>query len=337
MNFSLKNMFYDWDIVQLIISFVIIVLLALSPLFIDSPYYLGILILTTLYMFMGITWNIVAGFAGQLLIAHIIFVATGSFASIVLYVQFGINPWIGLILAGLISMLLGYLVALVTLRYGLKMDYFALFTIALMVAMRALFKKTKLFGGAQGLGLDLSNPSFGSMIFDNKEPYLYLALALAILGIIAQFWIFRTKMGKYFMAIREEESAAAALGVNTSLYKTYALLISSFMAGVGGGLYSIYVTFVDPAQYFDLGLNVEMIMSGPIIGGLGSLAGPVVGAVINKPLAELLRGSLADGRSGTNLIIYGSFLILSVLFMPQGLTGVLRSGYQKLIKRNRGN
>ena len=330
----LKSLFSDWDRTQMTISFIILGLVALAPLVIDSPYYLGILILATLYAFIGVSWNIVAGYAGQLLIAHIIFLAVGAYTTLVLLNQFSISPWVGIPLSGVTAALLGYLVALITLRYGLKADYFALFTIALMVAMRTLFLKWDFVGGAIGIGLRLSNPTWIKMIFDDKEPYLYISLVLAVLGMILQFLIYRSKMGKYFIAIREDESAAAALGVNTSLYKTLAVVIGAALAGIGGGFYAMYVTFIEPPQVFDLGLNVEIIMAGPIIGGLGSLAGPVLGAIVNKPLAVLIRGFLSAERSGSSLIVYGSFLILAIMFMPRGLAGVFHTIYDKLTRKS---
>lgn len=329
----LQDILLDWDKTQLLISFVILGLIALSPLVVSSPYYLGIIILTTLYIFSGISWNIVAGFAGQLLIAHIIFLATGAYTTIVLYNTFGVSPWIGIPLSGVTAAILGLAVAFITLRYGLKMDYFALFTIALMVAMRAMFLKWGFVGGAVGMGLSLSDPGWEKMIFSSKQPYLYIVLFLTVVAVVIQYLIYRSKMGKYFMAIREDEAAAAAVGVNTSRYNTLALLIGSAMAGVAGGFYIMYVTFVEPNQIFNLGLNVEIIMAAPIIGGLGSLAGPILGGILNKPLAEMIRGFLSEGRSGTTLIVYGSFLILAILFMPRGVTGLLHTLYLKLRRR----
>lgn len=329
----LRNILLDWERTQLAISILILIFLALSPLVVKSPYYLGIIILTTLYAFTGISWNIVAGFAGQLLIAHIIFLAVGAYTTIVLLNTFAISPWIGIPIAGIVAAVLGYGVALITLRYGLKADYFALFTIALMVTLRTLFLKWDFVGGAIGMGLSLSNPSWIAMIFHSKIPYLYISLALLTIGIIVQYRIYRSKMGKYFMAIREDESAAAALGVDTSRYKTLAVVIGAALAGIGGGFYVMYVTFVEPPQVFDLGLNVEIIMAAPIIGGLGSLAGPLFGAVVNKPLADLIRGILTTSRSGTTLIVYGSFLILAILFMPKGLAGVFHTLYLKARRR----
>jgi len=329
----LRDVFLDWDRTQMVICFFLLGLMALSPLFISSTYYLGIIILTTIYAFIGISWNIVAGFTGQLLIAHIIFLATGAYTTIVLFNYYGISPWFGILGGGLVAALVGVVVAFITLRYGLKADYFALFTIALMVALRTLFRKWDYVGGAVGMWFRLTEPAFEKMIFENKPPYLYIGLGLVLIGLVIQYLIYHSKIGKYFIAIREDEDAASALGVNTYLYKALAVIIGSAMAGVGGGFYVMYVTFVEPPQVFNLGLNVEIVMAGPIIGGLGSLAGPLVGALLNKPFAELIRGALAEGRSGISLIVYGSFLILTIIFMPRGVTGVLHSIYRRIISR----
>ncbi len=337
MRSRFRDIFLDWDRTQLLLSFVVLGLIGLSPLVVKSPYYMGIIILTTLYILSGISWNIVAGFAGQLLIAHIIFLAVGAYTTIVLYNNFGVSPWIGIPISGVTAAILGLGVAFVTLRYGLKMDYFALFTIALMVAMRALFLKWDFVGGAVGMGLSLSDPGWEKMIFSTKPPYLYIVLFLTVAAVIIQYFIYRSKIGKYFMAIREDEAAAAAVGVDTSRYKTIALLIGSAMAGVAGGFYVMYVTFVEPPQVFNLGLNVEIIMAAPIIGGLGSIAGPVLGGILNKPLAEFIRGFMSAGRSGTTLFVYGAFLVIAILFMPRGVTGLLEGLYRKLRRRWAGD
>jgi branched-chain amino acid transport system permease protein len=240
----LRYILIDWDRTQLLISFIIVALIALSPLVVKSPYYLGIIILTTLYMFTGISWNIVAGFAGQLLIAQIIFLAFGAYTTIVLANTYEISPWIGILIGGIVAGLSGLVMAFITLRYGLRMDYFALFTIALLIALRTLFLKWEFVGGAVGMWFRINDPSLGKMIFPNKEPYLYIAVVLVIVGILIQYQIYRSKMGKYFMAIREDEDAAAALGINTSLYKTLAVVIGATLAGIGGGFYVIYLTFI---------------------------------------------------------------------------------------------
>ena len=325
-----QNLFSNWDHTQITISFLLVGLMAVSPLFVRSPYYMGIIILTVLYAFIGISWNIVAGFTGQLLIAQIIFLALGGYTTIVLLNTYHVSPWVGIFVGGVVAALAGIVIALITLRYGLKMDYFALFTIALLVALRTLFLKWEFVGGAVGMYLRLAQPSAAKMIFNTKAPYLYIVLGLLVLGIVIQYLIYKSKMGKYFLAIREDEAAAAALGVNTSLYKTLSVITGAALAGIGGGFYVMYVTFIDPTGLFNLGVNVEIVMAGPIIGGLGSLAGPILGALVNKPIAELIRGFLAEERSGITLIVYGFFLTSSILFMPRGLAGVFQTLFLRL-------
>lgn len=332
-----KKIILDWDSFQMAVNFGLLGLIALAPLFIDSSYYLGIIIVTLIYAFVGVSWNIIAGFTGQLLIAHISFIAIGAYTTIVLLNKYLISPWLGIWVGGFFAAVLGIIVALITLRYGLKLDYFALFTIALMVALRTLFKKWDYVGGAVGMWFRLENPSFGKMIFASKVPYLYITLGLVLLGLIFQYYIYKSKIGKYLLAIRDDEDAAAALGVNTSLYKTVSVAIGAFMGGVGGGIYMMYVTFIEPPQVFDLGLNVEIVMTGPIIGGLGTLSGPLLGALLNKPVAEIVRAVLASGRSGISQIVYGSFLIVTILFLPYGVTGVIHNIYEKLTRKYQEN
>jgi len=329
----LRDLFLDWDKVQMAAVLLVIIILGLSPRVVQSPYYMSIIILTVLYAYVGITWNIVAGFAGQLMIAHLIFVGLGAYTTIVLLERFRVTPWLGIPLGGVTAGLLGFLVAIITLRYGLKADYFALFGIALMTVLRVLFMKIKFIGGGEGIWLTFRGESLEKMAFLTKAPYLYLGLGLLLVGSVAQFLIYRSKMGKYFLAIREDESAAGALGVNTALYKTLAVTIGTAMAGIGGGFYVIYVTFVDPPGVFNLGYNVEMALAAPIIGGLGTLAGPVLGAILNKPIAELMRGWLSAERAGSSLIVYGAFLIFFVLFLPRGVVGLIQHPYERLRRR----
>ncbi len=329
-----RSILLDWGKIQMAASFILILLIGLTPLVISSPYYMGIIILTIVYAIVGISWNIIAGFTGQSLIAHLIFFAFGAYTTIMLLNHLGISPWIGLIASAFTAALLGLFVSLITLRYGLKADYFALFTIALMVAFRPLFSKWKLAGGASGIYLRFKEVSFRDMIFIDKTPYLYIGVILLIIAVLIQYWIYVSKMGKYFLAIRENEDAAAALGVNTAQYKTFALLIGAAIAGVAGGFYVMYTTFIDPPQLFNLGVNVEIALVAPLIGGLGTLIGPIIGAIINKPVAELIRSLLTGQPAGISLVLYGLFLISFVLFLPKGIGGWIQQGpYQRFRRR----
>jgi branched-chain amino acid transport system permease protein len=322
----------------LALSLLIVVLLGLSPLVIKAPFLRGIVILTVIYAYVGISWNIVAGFAGQLLIAHLIFFAAGAYTTIMLLEHLGVTPWLGIPAAALVAGLMGLVVSFITLRYGLKEDYFALFTIAVMVALSPLISKWKLAGEASGIYVMFEGVSFRNMAFVSKLPYLYIALGLLVIGMIVQYRVFRSKLGRYFLAIREDERAAEALGVNTALYKTIAVLIGSAMAGSAGGFYVMYTTFINPPQIFNLGINVEIALVAPIIGGLGSLIGPVLGAILNKPSVELIRVWFTGQQtSGASLIVYGVFLIVFILFLPRGVAGWIEDGPYAWLRRRVSN
>ena len=319
----------DWDKTQLAASLLIILLIGLSPIFVKSPYYLGIIILTVIYAYVGIAWNIVGGFAGQLLIGHVTFFGLGAYTTIILLERFGVSPWIGIPAAAIPAMLLAAIMAFLTLRYGLRLDYFALFSLAIMVTMNLLFSYSKFTGGPEGIWVSFRGKSFSRMIFLDKAPYLYIALFLLLAVVLVQYWIYRSRMGKYLVAIRGNELAAASLGVNTSLYKTAALIVTAALEGIGGGFYVMYTTLVEPPLVFALGFNVELL-AAPLIGGLGTLIGPLLGAILNKPLVEILRGALSGITAGSTLIVYGGFLIIFILFLPRGLAGFMYDLYRKV-------
>jgi branched-chain amino acid transport system permease protein len=167
------------------------------------------------------------------------------------------------------------------------------------------------------------------MSFVSRVPYLYIALLLLTIGVIIHFLIYRSKIGKYLIAIREDEAAAASLGVNISFYKTTAVVLTAALAGMGGGFYVVYTAFVEPPLVFGLPFNVELLVA-PIIGGKGTIIGPILGAILNKPVVELVRGWFAAERAGLTLIIYGSLLMFFVLFLPNGVAGLIYKPYNKL-------
>lgn len=324
-----KLIWVKWESMQLGIGLLIILILGLLPIFVNSPYYLNLIILTVLYAYVGMAWNIAGGLAGQLLIGHATFFGLGAYTAIVLFERFGITPWIGIFVAIIPSTLLGLIYSFLTLRYGLKLDYFSLFTLAVLVVMGIIFSQMRFVGGAAGIWITFQGVSVERMIFANKVPYLYIALALLLIGLIITYVIYNSKMGKYMMAIREDDLAASCLGVNISRYKTLAVAITAAMEGLGGGVYVIYTTLIQPAQIFDLGTNVALITS-PIIGGLGTIVGPILGALLNKPMVEFIRGTFTSIPAGSTLIIYGASLIIFTLFLPQGLAGLAHRLYLTL-------
>lgn len=322
----------DWEKAQLFLSLVIMAIIALLPLFIKSPYYLGIIAMTVLYAFVGMAWNFVGGYAGQLLIGHITFFGVGAYTAIMLLQHVGLTPWLGIFVAAIPSVILALIFAFLTLRYGLKLDYFALFTLAVMVTMGIIFSQIELAGGAEGLWIEFKGFSFSQMTFKYKWAYIYIALGLLLIGLILNYKLLRSKIGTYWLAIRDDELAAAVLGVNISRYKTIALVITAALEGIGGGFYVMYTTVIEPPLVFNLAFNVELI-TAPLIGGLGTIIGPILGAIVNKPVIEIIRGALGNVRAGSSQIIYGLFLIIFILYLRRGFAGLVQDVYLKIRKK----
>lgn len=324
----LKRILLDWNNAQFITGLVLVLLAALSPLVIKSPYYMNIIILTALYAYVGLAWNVVGGYAGMMLFGFIPFFGLGAYTTVILLNVYRISPWIGIFIGMIPAVLLGLFIAFLTLRYGLKEDYFILFSMAVMVVLALLFSKFKMAGGAIGINIPYTGPSALKMAFTTKTPYLLLALSLLLLGLVVNYLVARSKLGRYLVAIRESEDGAQALGVNLSLYKTIALVISTAMNGLAGGFYMIYTTFIDPPLVFGGPFNFELLMA-PIIGGRGTVIGPVLGAMLNKPMAELVRGYFSAEKAGTTLMIYGGLLMLFILFLPKGVVGLVKEPYMR--------
>jgi branched-chain amino acid transport system permease protein len=327
----LRDMLLDWDTVQLVVSLCILLLLGLTPLFIDSSYYLGIVILTMIYAYVGLAWNISGGFAGQLLFGYLSFFGLGAYTTLMLNNHLAVSPWVGVPAGAIPAVLLGALISYLTLRYGLRGHYLGLFTLAVMVVLRILFSQWELAGGADGMWIGFTGESVSRMAFRGKTPYLYIALGLLLTCVMIHYLVYRSKFGKYLFAIRQDERAAAALGVNIPLYSTRAVLLSAALIGVGGGFYAVYTTLVDPPLVFGLDLTVEML-TAPLIGGIGTIVGPLLGALVNKPVVEITRGRLSGVRTGSSLIVYGGLLTVFILFLPHGVAGVLRR-FHRMFRR----
>jgi branched-chain amino acid transport system permease protein len=330
----LKAFLRDWDSVEMVASLLIVGLFGLSPLVIKVPYYLNMIILTALFAYFGLAWNIIGGISGQLLIGFASFVGVGGFVTMVLLIRFSVSPWIGLPISAASSCLLGAFVAFLTLRYGLKVDYLALFSLALMMILKIIAQELDITGRASGMFLSFQKDSLINMTFVGKVPYLYIATGMLLLGVVIQYVTCRSKTGRYLVAIREDEDAAAALGVDTARYKTIALLLGSAMGGLGGGFYAIFSTYLDPALIFGLAFNVSLLIA-PIIGGKGTLIGPILGAILNKPLSEWIGGTVSAQRPGVTLVVYGVILMVFILFLPNGIAGLLRVPHERLRVRLR--
>jgi branched-chain amino acid transport system permease protein len=296
--------------------------LLLLPAVLNS-YAVTVFIFIFFYAFLGQAWNIVGGYAGQLSAGHAAFVGIGAYASAVLSVQAGLTPWVGMLVGGLLSAVLGTVVGYLGFRFGLRGFYFVLLTVAFAEVCRIVALNTDAVGGALGYYITFTGNPWQFQFQDNRV-YYYVALGLMLIatGIVAA--IERRRFGAYLIAIREDESACEALGVNTFRYKMLAMIVSSFLTGVGGTFYAFYLFSLQPGAVFGIPLSVEIIIR-PIVGGAGTVMGPILGSFILSPLAEASRIYFGQGGwAGAHLIAYGLLLIAVVLFLPQGAYPALR-------------
>ena len=296
-----------------------IAVLAALPLFpaLFGSYAITIFTLIFFYGFLGQAWNIVGGYAGQLSAGHAAYLGIGAYTAAVLSVEAGVTPWIGMFIGGVLAAVLGTIVGFLGFRFGLRGFYFVLLTVAFAEICRIIVANVDVLGGAIGYYISFTgNPR--QFQFQDNRAYYYVALAfmLAATGLVA--WLQGRRFGVYLAAIREDESACEALGVNTFKYKMLAMVLSSFLTGVGGTFYAFYLFSLNPNTVFGVPLSVEIIMR-PIVGGAGTVLGPILGSFILSPLAELARHYFAQGGwTGAHLIVYGALLIAVVLFLPEG-------------------
>ncbi|MGG1660684.1 branched-chain amino acid ABC transporter permease [Brevibacillus sp. NRS-1366] len=314
------------------VSLAVFFLLALIlPLLVDNKYYMNIFILVLFFAGISGSWNILAGYSGQLSLGHSIFFGLGQYTSTLLLIKLGVSPWIGMLAALVLCMIVGALIGYPCFR--LKGPFFTLATLAFLEVIRLLVSYFKDFtSGAVGLNIPFK-PGWGMMMFRGKEEYYYIALGILFVVLAVTYWIDRSKIGAYLIAIRENEEAAEMLGIPISRYKMYAVLISSGLAGITGVFYAQYLLFVEPASAFDMNLSIQVALIA-IIGGMGTVLGPVIGAILMVPLNEVLRSTFS-GYNGLNFFIYGIVLILVVSFIPNGILPTISDKYKSYKQRRK--
>lgn len=299
------------------------------PRFIGG-YFLHLVTMIFFFTYLGSAWNILGGYAGQFSFGHAAFFGIGAFTSTILQIHFGVNPWIGMFLGGMVGLLLGLFVGSLSFRYGLRGPYFALAMLAVAEMLRLLAVEWMAVKYPLGITIPLKGNSLLAFQFTTKVPYYYIAFAMMILVLYLTHAIERRRLGSYFLAIRENESAADALGVNVFRYKLIAMAISAFLTAAGGTFYAQYYLMIEEESTFGTGVSIEVLL-GPIIGGAGTVLGPFVGAAILELLSEGTR-NLLKGYSGVHLMVYGAILIVVIIFLPKGILGGLQTAYRRLSK-----
>ena len=320
------------------------------PLVVHSPYVLHLFILLFTSIALGAAWNLIGGFAGQYSVGHSSYYGVGAYTTVIL-LQHGIAPWWGGAVAMAISAALAVMIGLICFR--LRGPYFVLASIAVAEILRiSALSGKRLTNGAEGILASDIRPLviFGHQLtdFSSKEPFYVLALGLATLCVLTNAWVLRRRLGYWLLAIREDQDAANSLGIQLNLYKTYALILSAVLTSLAGEFYSLYVGFIDPATVLGLELSVQIVLVC-IIGGVGTLWGPVLGALLLVPLSEALRANLiteglvrlgmdrnsrigaflGENLAHAHVLIYGLLVVLVILFMPDGLYGFFKRRLRK--------
>jgi branched-chain amino acid transport system permease protein len=300
----------------LLIAAVLVILLAL-PLFLDK-YALGIFVMIFYWAYVGQSWNVLTGYTGHISLGHALYIGIGAYATTYLAQTFGLSPWIGMFVGGIIAVLFALALGFLGFRFGIRGVYFVILTIAFAEITRLIVSHVEALGSFSGIFLDFS-PSFWNFQFRGNLPYYYISLGFMVASLVAVRLIEVSKLGRFMVAIREDEEAAQALGVNSFKYNMMAIAISAFMTSLAGAFYANYIYYVHPNTLFGMGTSIELILR-PIVGGLGTLFGPVIGSFILTPLSEISRAYFAKGGlEGLHLILYGALAILVVLFMPKGI------------------
>jgi branched-chain amino acid transport system permease protein len=300
----------------------LLVVLLAAPLVADR-YLVSVLTLILYFAYVGQAWNLMMGFAGQLSLGHALYVGLGAYVAALLWFYFGIGPWLGVFAAVAAAMAAGAVVGWLGFRFGVEGVYFALLTIAAAEFTRIAFDHLGFAGGSGGLFLPYEERRLGEWwnLRGGQFLFYYLALFLAVGGVALAAWLTRSRLGYHWLAVREDERAARSLGIDAFRAKMTAVLVSSGMTAVGGVFYAFYSNNLFPGQIFDIGRSIELLL-GPIVGGLGTVFGPVVGAFILTPLGEgliALTQRLGIDVPGVKAIFYGLILVVIVYVRPSGV------------------
>jgi branched-chain amino acid transport system permease protein len=297
-----------------------------APAVVSDASRLNLLILMLMSAQLGVAWNVLGGYAGQISLGHAAFYGVGAYTSSLLLLNFGVNPWLGMLAAGAVAAALS--VAFGWSCFRLKGHYFAMATIAVAEIVQTVFTNWDYAGGAVGLTLPMQHEGWFWMTFADKRPYYWLALALLLLTLAATVWIERSHVGYYLRSIKDEPDAAASIGIDIARYKQYALACSAFFTALGGSLYAQKELYIDPASVLATGLSIRIALV-TILGGIGTLLGPLFGAVALTGIEELTRAGLGGSGRGIDMIVYGGMIVAIAVYCPYGWLGWWRQRSQR--------
>lgn len=323
-------MFPDFRHPKAYVSLILLIVMFLVPVVMGTPFWTNLFVLLFVFSALSVAWNVVGGYAGQLSLGHAVFYGIGGYTATLLTQNFGISPWIGMLAGAAISAAVAILISYPTLR--LRGPFFALATIAILEVVRLLvIHEESWTGGSSGISLPL-NIGWAWIVFREKINYVIIAFGLFLFVTWVSWYIRKSRIGHYLIAIREREDAALAVGIHTVRVKIIAAVVSAMLTSIIGTFHITYLTFVDPSSAFSLELSIQVAMFA-LIGGLGTVAGPIAGTFLVLPIAELARGWLSSVGNGMHGLIYGLILVAVVLTIPRGLAGAFGPFVERQLAR----
>jgi branched-chain amino acid transport system permease protein len=305
---------------EFLLAVVLAALAATLPLLVTDVYSQNILVLTLMYVALSQSWNILGGYCGQISLGHALYFGLGAYTTALAFTRFGVLPWFGMpaggVIAALIALTLGYP------SFRLRGHYFVIATIVIAETASLLFLNWDWAGAAIGIDLPVSRDSFLTFQFvRSKLPYFYFALALAFVTWAVSFALENSKWGYWWRAVKDDAVAAESLGVEVFRSKMAAAAVSAFFTAVAGGFYALFVSYINPESV--MGFQFSLLIALPaVLGGIGTLWGPALGAAILVPLTELTRSYIGGSGRGIDLMVYGVLVIVIALARPDGIIGL---------------
>jgi branched-chain amino acid transport system permease protein len=309
--------------------------LIILPFTIENQYFVHILIMVFFYAFCASAWNIISGFAGQLSFGHAAFLAIGAYSSGLLFNYLNLSPWVGMLVGGVIAAGVAVLIGIPAFR--LRGAYYAISTIAFSEGFRIILETVKKvgnwdFGAAEGIMIKpIGGDSFAAIQFTSKIPYYFIILVMLILVILIAMWIERSKLGYYLSAVKEDQEAALALGIDAHKMKLIAAGISAFLTALGGAFYIQLIRYIEPASIAGSPMSDQLVFFC-VVGGIGTVGGPVFGAILLTIIGELARVYFSS-LPGLHLVIYGVIVVIVILFSPHGMLEPVRKRTMLIIRK----
>jgi len=306
---------------QLMVAVLVAALAAMLPLLIKDVYLQNILVLTLMYAALSQSWNILGGYCGQISLGHALYFGVGAYATALLFTKFGVLPWFGMAAGGAIAAVIALCLGYPCFR--LRGHYFAIATIVIAETAYLLFLNWEWVGGATGIDIPIRQDSWMAFQFArSKLPYIYFALLFACVTWLVTFVLEDSKWGYWWRAVKDDPEAAESLGVVVFHSKMAAAAVSAFFTAIGGGFYAQFVAYIDPDSVMSFHFSLLMALPA-VLGGIGTLWGPVLGAAVLIPLTELTRSYMGGSGRGIDLIVYGTLVMFIAVARPEGLIGLV--------------